>query len=457
MKQRDINWGIYRKLIVFASSVDSLNQGVAKLLDTASDMISYGEVVYARDLVAAIFVDLNSLLTMWVLDKNVSEEEKKAASDKLSAFLKENDGQEDLEAAEKEIASIQASQMGRIAKKTNTGELCTYWGNDLCTDVDFSMRRGCSFTTSNPSKINQFRVAEPAQYAEYMSQVEKENPGLSKADRISKITVKIVAQVARKMRPIYEATNGEFGVSFTQVNPFEWDNAQAMIAQVQDWFAEFQKELGSDKPNVVFKMPATPASKEAAKELLKDNRIRLTFTSNFAVGQHAPFYEITDTRKPNCFLVIVDCHIRKYVKEELEALKIGNVDYYCQQAFWATYQKCYQNLIDRKSVAMVNGAGMREDVGIRLCLSDTSECPVTTTMTPTLARMFDTEERDLSIIWNQPIPKIDFEVLDLSQTFRQSYYAEEFPWKDINSYKPYAFMMEGFYTAMNECMDALED
>lgn len=457
MKQWDINWGIYRKLIVFASSVDSLNQGVAKLLDTASDMISYGEVVYARDLVAAIFVDLNSLLTMWVLDKNVSEEEKKAASDKLSAFLKENDGQEDLEAAEKEIASIQASQMGRIAKKTNTGELCTYWGNDLCTDVDFSMRRGCSFTTSNPSKINQFRVAEPAQYAEYMSQVEKENPGLSKADRISKITVKIVAQVARKMRPIYEATNGEFGVSFTQVNPFEWDNAQAMIAQVQDWFAEFQKELGSDKPNVVFKMPATPASKEAAKELLKDNRIRLTFTSNFAVGQHAPFYEITDTRKPNCFLVIVDCHIRKYVKEELEALKIGNVDYYCQQAFWATYQKCYQNLIDRKSVAMVNGAGMREDVGIRLCLSDTSECPVTTTMTPTLARMFDTEERDLSIIWNQPIPKIDFEVLDLSQTFRQSYYAEEFPWKDINSYKPYAFMMEGFYTAMNECMDALED
>ena len=457
MKQWDINWGIYRKEIVFADSAEMMNCGVDDLLRAARNMIDTGAAEYALDLIENLYIDLNSLLTIWTLDKHVSNDEKKKASEKLVRFLQENGGKNNLEDAEKEITSIQSSQLARIARATDEGKLYTYWGNDLCTNVDFSIRRGCSFTTSNPSKINLFRKEEPLQYAEYMNWITKDNPGLSKEERFSRMTVKVVSQVARKMRGIYEATNGKFGVSFTQVNPFTWDNKQAMIDEVRFWFGEFQRELGMEKPNVVFKMPATPAAKDAAKELLKDSRIRVTFTSNFAVGQHAPLYEVVDNRLPNCFLVIVDCHIRKYVREELTALNIDNLDYYCQQAYWAVYQKCYQNLIDRKSVAMINGAGMREDVGIRLCLSDCAENPVTVTMTPSLAAKFDSEQRDLSVIWNKPVSIEDIDVLNRSKTFRQSYYAEEFPWLDINSYKPYAFMMKGFYTAMRECMDAMDE
>ncbi len=457
MKQWDVNWGVYRKRIVFAASADALKASVSDLIGNAAQMCEIGEAAYAFELVSAIWIDLQSALTLWTLDKSVPEAGKISACASLEQFLASHGADETLSAAREEVKSIQASQFARITKVTNEGKLFTYWGNDLCTGVDFSLRRGASFTTSNPSKINLFRQSEPLQYAAYLKEIMAEHKGLSKEELLSYLTVKIVAQVARKLRPIHEATNGAFGVSFTQVSPAAWDDADAMIAEGKLWFSEFQKELCTDQPNVVFKLPAAPAAVKAASELLKDPRIRVTLTSNFAVGQHAHFYDVVDKREPNCFLVIVDCHLRKFARPEFVAMGVENPDYYCEALVRAVYQKCYQSLLDRGSHAMVNGAGMREDVGIRLCLTNRKELPYTLTVTPTLAADFDSAERSLDVIWDQPISEADLSVLNRSKVFRQAYYAEEFPWDDIRSFEPYAFMMDGFMDARAACLNAMPD
>lgn len=457
MKQWDVNWGVYRRAVIFAASVNAFKAGIQSLLQYARQICDAGEPAYGESLVTEILIDLQSALTWWVLDQNVSSEEKAIACDELRAFLKERCANSELERAEKEAESIRKSQFARITRATLDGKLFTYWGSDLCTGVDFSLRRGASFTTSNPSKINLFRQAEPLQYQAYVKEIMEQHLGLTKEQLLSYVSMKVVAQVARQTRPIFEATNGRFGVSFTQVSPTSWNNAQEMIDEAKLWFSEFQRELGTDRPNVVFKLPATPAAKEAAKELLKDSRIRVTFTSNFAVGQHKPFLEIINDREPNCFLVLVDCHLRKFARPEFEAMGVTNPDYYCERLVHAVYQKCYQQLLDNKSHAMINGAGMREDVGIRLCLTDLPELPCTLTVTPSLAATFDSEERSLDIIWNKPISEEDMAVLNRSQIFRKAYYEDEFPWNDIESFQPYTFMMDGFMDARKACLDTMPD
>ena len=457
MKQWDVNWNLYRSRIVFADSCDGFTEGIDDLLLDADRMFRCGEGRYALELLTEILIDLNSMLTRWTLDKNINGEIKKSGEARIREAIRKHGGQENLVAADAEIDSIGKSQFARITEATCRGERYTYWGNDLCTGVDFSLRRGASYTTSNPSKINLFRKSEPAQYEKYLKEVMAEHAGLSKVQVLSYLTVKVVSQVARKLIPINKATDGRFGVSFTQVDPSTWDDPEAMIAEVRLWYSEFQKELCTDTPNVVFKLPATPAAKIAAEELLKDKRIRVTFTSNFAVGQHQPFLDLIDKRVPNCFLVFVDCHLRKFAKPEFEALGVSDPDHYCEKLVHAVYQKCYQQLLDHSSAAMINGAGLREEVGINLCLTDKKECPTTLTVTPTLVADYDSRERCQDIIWDKPISDSDLEVLNHSSIFRRAYHAEEFPWNDIQSFEPYKFMMDGFMTARAECLDTMPD
>ena len=456
MKQWDVNWGLFRKKIVFADGPEALAQGIQDLLHMAGELIASSQKAYAFDLVKELAADLSSCLTVWKLDKCVTQAQKEEAIRALKGFLAGQDAREELQWLEQEAASIAASQFARIMRATDRGELFTYWGNDLCTDVDFSLRRGASYTTSNPSKINLFRQAEPERYAEYLKAVIAEEAGLSKQQIISRLTVKVISDIARKLRPIYEATNGAFGVSFTQVCPFTWNSADDMKKEVLAWFASFQKELGMERPNVVFKMPATPAALEAARDLIGVEGIRLTMTSNFAVGQHRPFYDVLDGHQPNCFLVIVDCHLRKFAHPEFEAMGV-DADLYCEKLVHAVVQKCYRNLLERGSNLMINGAGMREDVGIRLCLTATPQLPMTLTLTPALAKTFDSQPRDLTPIWDQPISQEDMDILNRSGIFRQAYYADEFPWNDIRSFQPFAFMMDGFEEAHNACLNAIPE
>lgn len=455
MKQWDINWGIYRRKIVFAKKTEELFAGIDELLRNTQMMCANGEAGYAFELTANIAIDLQSCLTGWVLDKSIAAKDKDEALDRLKKFLETRGASASLAAVEAEAESIKQSQFARIAKKTLAGELFTYWGNDLCTGVDFALRRGASFTTSNPSKINLFRQSDPEQYAEYVRQVMAEHKALSGDEILSYVTVKVVSQVARKLKPIFEATNGEFGVSFTQVSPYTWDDSEGMIEEALRWNGEFKKELNTQRPNVVFKLPATSAAKQAAQELLKHEGIRVTFTSGFATGQHARLYELIDRQNPSCFLVIVDCHLRKYARLEFEAMGLANPDYYCEKLVWAVFQKCYRSLLGRKSRAMINGAGMREDVGIRLCLTKNAELPITLTVTPGLAEVFDSEKRNLEVIWDKPVSDADMAVLERSKIFRQAYYEDKFPWDDIRSFQPFAFMMDGFEEAHKECLKAL--
>ncbi len=68
MKQWDVNWGLFRKRIVFADSPQALMQGVQDLLHMAEELIASSQKAYAIDLVKELAADLSSCLTVWKLD-----------------------------------------------------------------------------------------------------------------------------------------------------------------------------------------------------------------------------------------------------------------------------------------------------------------------------------------------------------------------------------------------------
>ena len=51
MKQGDVNWGLFRKKIVFADGPETLAQGIQDLLHMAGELIASSQKAYAFDLV----------------------------------------------------------------------------------------------------------------------------------------------------------------------------------------------------------------------------------------------------------------------------------------------------------------------------------------------------------------------------------------------------------------------
>lgn len=64
MKQWDVNWGLFRKKIVFADAPETLAQGAQDLLHMAGELIASSQKAYALDLVKELAADLSSCLTV---------------------------------------------------------------------------------------------------------------------------------------------------------------------------------------------------------------------------------------------------------------------------------------------------------------------------------------------------------------------------------------------------------
>lgn len=448
---------IHRRRVLFAASLSDFLKAKEEFFSELDKLAASGNKAEAVRWAADMFIDAQSFLTAWKLDRWLAKEEKDALIDACRSFIAGNGTAEELSSAEAEVENIRQCKLMAASRATLEGKLNIYWGHDKCDEIDYSLRRGASFTTSNPGKVNGYRKDYPEEWAALVKEAKAEYGDVSTVKLLSVLTMKVVAMMARHTAPIFEATDGQYGFSSIQVSPKNWNDADAMEQEICFWYEGLKKELGTETPNITFKVPATPAAAIAAKRVsAKYARLRVCATSNFTTRQHVEFYDALEGRDPAGLLVIVDVHLRTYSRPEFEAMGVADPERYCELLVSMIYRKCYRLLRERGLNLQLNGAGIRDAQGVRNNFTTDMALPVTFTIMPEVVKDFDANPKPLVDAMHDEISAADMDILNKSKIFRQAYYEEEFPWDDIRSFPPYCLMMDKFEEAYDACIAALE-
>ncbi|MBQ8732643.1 MAG: hypothetical protein IJY82_07430 [Oscillospiraceae bacterium] len=135
----------------------------------------------------------------------------------------------------------------------------TQWCNDSAIPkemedaIQFGGAIGC---TSNPPLSYQALVANPALYQDEVAQIPE---GLNRDDRALALIGCVVRELSRRLMPMYQATNKQYGYIRTQVRPELANDGEAML--------EMGKIMATWGENVMVKIPGTKAGVWALEEL----------------------------------------------------------------------------------------------------------------------------------------------------------------------------------------------
>jgi len=185
----------------------------------------------------------------------------------------------------RELAS---SNVRRIADMQTAGQTLTEFSNDYAAFLKYAMYLGASFVTCNPPLVDLAWVADPERWNPVVDGIIADHPGAD-ADALARlVTMEIVLDNMRLLRPIFLLNEGQLGCVCLQVNPRKHDDAGAMIADALFLYDSLQSRLDGGVPNVVFKLPGTKAGLEACRALT-ERGIGVTITVNFGLFQHLSF------------------------------------------------------------------------------------------------------------------------------------------------------------------------
>ncbi|MDR1519485.1 MAG: hypothetical protein LBU23_04990 [Planctomycetota bacterium] len=142
-----------RKAIVFPKTAMDFRTNAAGLLKELRDDVSSETAVLARELC----LDLGSQMRRWNLDGlirggDLDAADVEAVAAQLAGIAERHDSREETLSLAREEDKVGNSQTGKICAAADEGRLATYWGHDYCTGMDFSLRRGARFVTSNPAR-----------------------------------------------------------------------------------------------------------------------------------------------------------------------------------------------------------------------------------------------------------------------------------------------------------------
>jgi Transaldolase len=387
------------------------------------------------------------LLTQAAVDKEV---------DKILSFIAKYNETALLVYVKKEAEEIAKSNIKKICELEMEGELATYWGHDYCSGLNHSIRRGARFVTSNPAKINLFRKDLPEIWAELVSDVKIQHPDISLEKLISYLFLKVVAISARDLYPIFEATDGKFGFVCIQVNPRNWKDTGKMLQEVEFWNEEFKKELKTQTPNIVYKLPAVSASIEVVEKMIKQN-LRVCLTLNFSYSQHDIFSDLIEKGEQNGFVVLMSGFLDDAVDKELASLGVENSKMYSHHAAEAVIRKSYANLRAKgcKKTSIMSAA-IRGEWTIKNSITAFADDPMYfTTMTEKILE-FDSENRSLTPVVDEPVSEAIMLVLGKSSIFNAAYERELLTMDNVHEYIPLLNVYNAFAKAYSEIEDSLK-
>jgi transaldolase/glucose-6-phosphate isomerase len=135
---------------------------------------------------------------------------------------------------------------------------------------------GVTGVTSNPS-IFEKAIAGSADYDEAMGELVTQ--GLDEIEIYETLALADIQRAADTLRPVYDRTAGADGYVSLEVNPALAHDTKASIADARRLFAAL------DRPNVMIKIPATPAGLPAIETLIGEG-ININVTLMFSLAHY---------------------------------------------------------------------------------------------------------------------------------------------------------------------------
>ena len=136
--------------------------------------------------------------------------------------------------------------------------------------------------TSNPS-IFEKAIAETGEYAEALKQFQAQS-GPQHLGNHEHLAIADIRAAADVLRPVYEQTHGRDGYISLECSPYLANDTEATVAEAQRLWAAV------DRPNLMVKVPATPAGIPAIRELT-GRGLNINITLLFAVSVYEQVVE----------------------------------------------------------------------------------------------------------------------------------------------------------------------
>lgn len=339
---------------------------------------------------------------------------------------------------------ITASKLRSIAEMRFAGQTLTELSNDYAAFLDHALYLGASFATTNPPLVNMALEILPEYWTPTIDRLIHHQPEASPEHLARQITLEVVLEQMRLLRPIFLLTEGRMGCVCLQVDPNLHANSQAMIQEANFFYEEMRRRLKGGVPNVVFKLPGTRAGLEACRALTRRG-IGVTITVEFGMFQHIPFLEaILSGQAIFSCLVEMNGRLAFPVRDELlanlERISALGIDekQARQAAAWAgilVARRLYQ-LLQHKNIAQervkILIASLRIYQGEMYADLPSAFPDITETMGarllsvfPNIRRAFD-HSSGIHLYSHQiaePAPEHVLQVLEHSEIFKQAYYA----------------------------------
>jgi transaldolase/glucose-6-phosphate isomerase len=143
-------------------------------------------------------------------------------------------------------------------------------------------RDGLKGVTSNPS-IFEKAIGETEEYAEALNQFQAQSDHSISAiyEHLAIADIRAAADV---LRPVYEQTHGRDGYISLECSPYLANDTEATVAEAQRLWAAV------DRPNLMVKVPATPAGIPAIRHLISRG-LNINITLLFAVSVYEQVVE----------------------------------------------------------------------------------------------------------------------------------------------------------------------
>jgi len=185
-------------------------------------------------------------------------------------------------------AELAAGNLRRVAEMRFAGRTLTEISNDYAAFLQYAMYLGASFATTNPPLVDYAWLADPERWNPVVDAIIAAHPEATDDELARLVTLEIVLDNMRLLRPIFLLTDGGMGCVCLQVNPHNHGDEEAMTADALFFYDKLRSRLGGGVPNVVFKLPGTRAGLESCRALT-GRGIGVTITVNFGLFQHIPF------------------------------------------------------------------------------------------------------------------------------------------------------------------------
>ncbi|MFN8623298.1 MAG: transaldolase family protein [Chloroflexota bacterium] len=454
-----------REQLLFATPPGGFGAAAASVRERlAAERATAGPALGAAlaDLVAELTIDLGSELARWHLQAPgradaVPDAELGAAVDAGRALLDAWGEGGRRAAVDAELASIAASNLRRINRLADAGTINTRWGHDAAVGLTWAIRRGAVLVTTNPVMVNTVRKEDPATWGPVRDALVAANPAATPEQRASLMTMTVVLDELRELRPIWTATGGRFGKVSLQINPRNNADGALMAAEVEDLWARLQVELGGT-PNAMFKIPGTRAGLDAVRRLTAQG-IGVTVTVNASVDQCLAFGEVIEQgTAAESFLVLMLGRLDDPVRDELVAAGLPDAVEVSRWASVAVLRRAYPLLFEERGFrrSAILAASMRGPWSIDGSIV-AGPSTVFATCFPDKAREYDSVERTVAAHETEPLPAGIEEKLAASRTFREAYGVGALPPEAFDGFVPVTQTLAQFNRNYDEFVDWLAD